>query len=211
MDGISQARWWLCWILHGWEEYKNGFGDVGGEFWLGNEKIHQLTEISSQLRVDIKTRNNGIKYAKYSNFTVTNQATNYTLFVGFYSGTAKDRLAYHNGMSFSTTDRDNDKTSSNCAQNRASAWWYNQCVNSDLNAPYGHNGYYWYWSNLLESEMKLKPKTKWFKDHLRNVTHKFLDLQNKPGKMNKIKMTVIFHLVAWNDRSHPTFCTRYRP
>ena len=147
-------------FYRGWEEYKNGFGDVRGEFWLGNEKIHQLTEISSQLRVDIKTRNNGIKYAKYSNFTVTNQATNYTLFVGFYPGTAKDRLAYHNGMSFSTTDRDNDKTSSNCAKNRASAWWYNSCANSDLNAPYGHNNYYWYWNNLLESEMKLKPKTK---------------------------------------------------
>ena len=110
--------------------------------------------------MEIKTRNNEIKYAKYSNFTVTNQATNYTLFVGFYSGTAKDRLAYHNGMSFSTTDRDNDKTSSNCAKIRASAWWYNNCANSDLNAAYGHNYYLWYWSNLLESEMKLKPRTK---------------------------------------------------
>ena len=127
-------------------------------FWLGNEKVHQLTEIPSQLRVEIKLRNNEIKYAKYSNFTVTNQPTNYTLFVGFFSGTAKDKLAYHNGMSFSTRDRDNDKNSGNCAISRASAWWYNSCYDSDLNPPYGHSYYCWHWSKLLGSEMKLKPK-----------------------------------------------------
>ena len=45
-------------FYRGWEEYKHGFGDVRGEFWLGNEKIHQLTEIPSQLRVEIKISSN---------------------------------------------------------------------------------------------------------------------------------------------------------
>ena len=83
-------------FYRGWDEYKNGFGDVTGEFWLGNENIPQLTEIPSQLRVEIKTSDgNNVNYAKYSNFTVTNEASNYTLFVGFYSGTAGDQLTYH--------------------------------------------------------------------------------------------------------------------
>ena len=88
----------------------------------GNEKIHQLTEIRTQLRMEIKTRSSGNKYAKYSNFTITNEATNYTLFVSNYSGTAKDSLAYHTGMSFSTKDRDNDMISSHCAVSYTGAW-----------------------------------------------------------------------------------------
>jgi len=141
-----------------WDEYKNGFGDVRGEYWLGNEKIHQLTEIPSQLRVEINTKSNGNKYAKYSNFTVTNEATNYTLFVDFYSGSATDRLKNHNGMAFTTKDQDNDKNSGNCAINYRGAWWYNNCYASSLNGNYGDSHYQWNW-NLKGSQMKLKPKS----------------------------------------------------
>ena len=147
-------------FYRGWDEYKNGFGDVRGEFWLGNEKIHQLTEIPSQLRVEINTTSSGSKFAKYRYFTITNEATNYTLFVDSYSGSASDYLEYHNGMSFTTKDRDNDKYGSNCAEIRRRAWWYKSCVYSDLKSNYGDNSYTWYWSNLKGSEMKLKPKSR---------------------------------------------------
>ena len=141
-----------------WDEYKNGFGDVTGEFWLGNEKIHQLTEIPSQLRVEINTPSAGNRYAKYSNFTVTNEATNYTLFVGFYSGNATDKLSYHNGMAFSTQDRDNDKNGGNCAMSYRGAWWYDSCALSSLNSNFGSGYYIWNWDLLMGSQMKLKPK-----------------------------------------------------
>ena len=141
-----------------WDEYKNGFGDVRGEFWLGNEKIHQLTEIPSQLRVEINTPSAGNRYAKYSNFTVTNEATNYTLFVGFYSGNATDKLSYHNGMAFSTQDRDNDKNGGNCATSYRGAWWYDSCALSSLNSNFGSGYYIWNWDLLMGSQMKLKPK-----------------------------------------------------
>ena len=147
-------------FYRGWDEYKNGFGEVRGEFWLGNEKIHQLTEIPSQLLVEMKTKNDGDKYAKYSKFTVTNEPSNYTLFVGFYSaGTAGDELTYHNGMAFSTKDRDNDEAGSNCAVSKKGAWWYKSCYHSNLNCNYGDDDYFWNWSPLLASEMKLKPTT----------------------------------------------------
>ncbi|XP_020619917.1 ficolin-2-like [Orbicella faveolata] len=142
-----------------WDEYKNGFGDVRGEYWLGNEKIHQLTEIPSQLRVEINTTSSGNRYAKYSNFTVTNEATNYTLFVDFYSGSATDQLKNHNSMAFTTKDRDNDQNSGNCAQSRKGAWWYKNCYSSNLNSNYGDGDYRWNWGPLKGSEMKLKPKS----------------------------------------------------
>jgi len=107
--------------------------------------------------VEINTTS-GNRYAKYSNFTVSNEATNYTLFVDFYYGSATDQLHYHKGMAFSTKDRDNDKTKgSNCAVSYRGAWWYNGCINAHLNGNYGDSAYQWNWSYLKGSEMKLKP------------------------------------------------------
>ncbi|XP_070532843.1 angiopoietin-4-like [Ptychodera flava] len=40
-----------------WESYKNGFGNLSGEFWLGNDYLHRLTNQSEkayQLRVDLE-------------------------------------------------------------------------------------------------------------------------------------------------------------
>ena len=38
-----------------WEDYKNGFGNLKWEFWLGNEKIHCLTFATcrAELRIDM--------------------------------------------------------------------------------------------------------------------------------------------------------------
>ena len=37
-----------------WNDYKHGFGDLCGEFWLGLDKIHRLTSgVNNVLRVDL--------------------------------------------------------------------------------------------------------------------------------------------------------------
>ena len=60
--------------------------------------------------------------------------------VGAFHGTIDDHLTYrHNGMPFSTKDKDQDKYSGNCAISYTGAWWYNVCHNSNLNGKnYGH-------------------------------------------------------------------------
>ena len=117
-----------------WNDYENGFGNVSGEFWLGNKWIHQLTSLGkTELRIDFE---NG-KYVKYSSFAVDDAASKYTLTVSGWSGTLSDELTYHNTMKFSTNDQDNDIDGGNCAISYAGAWWYKSCYNSNLNGRFG--------------------------------------------------------------------------
>ncbi|XP_052070595.1 fibrinogen C domain-containing protein 1-like [Mytilus californianus] len=138
----------------GWEEYENGFGNLEAEFWLGNQKINELTSNGlHELRVDLTDFEGNTEYAKYSTFSVGNLSTQYKLEVDEYSGDLGDSLGYNNGMSFSTKDRDNDIGSSrNCANEKNGAWWYRRCTLVNLNGRYVESGqidekgitwYYW--------------------------------------------------------------------
>ena len=51
-----------------WADYLKGFGDLKGEFWLGLNKIHRLTQASSRLRVDLEDFEGTKKFALYSHF-----------------------------------------------------------------------------------------------------------------------------------------------
>ena len=89
-----------------WQTFKCGFGSKFGNYWLGNELLHQLTKDGLyKLRFDLQALGNGQWYwAEYSTFIVDSEATKYRLTVGGYSGNAGDELGYHNGMKFTTCD-----------------------------------------------------------------------------------------------------------
>ena len=152
-------------FYRGWNDYKNGFGNIDGEFWLGLDYIHWLLSLSksgNELRVDLGDGQGNRAYAKYSTFSVGDESTKYVLGVSGYSGTAGDSLDYHNGMKFTTKDQDNDDDSRNCAVVRHGAWWYNYCSFSSLNGDYhtsGTTGVWWdHWKreSLKFSEMKFR-------------------------------------------------------
>ena len=70
-----------------WDDYKNGFGNLNSEFWLGLDKIYRLTEKKrNRLRVDLEETTGDTAYAEYDMFEVTNEATKYKLSLGNYSG-----------------------------------------------------------------------------------------------------------------------------
>lgn len=121
-----------------WDSYKRGFGNLGTEFWLGNDYLHLLTANGNQeLRVDLQDFQGKGSYAKYSSFQVSEEQEKYKLTLGqFLEGTAGDSLTKHNNMSFTTHDQDNDANSMNCAALFHGAWWYHNCHQSNLNGRY---------------------------------------------------------------------------
>ena len=109
-----------------WSNYKNGFGSIDADFWLGLKKIHPLTKSQPyRLRVELQQESTNRWYsAEYWSFRVGNEAEErYRLYVAHYSGDAGDKLNYHYGMHFTTRDRDNDqRTEYNCASSRGGGW-----------------------------------------------------------------------------------------
>ena len=70
-----------------WTEYASGFGDVEGEFWLGNDNIHTLTTQDGktyELRVDLDDGNE-TRLAMYDSFDIAGPDDNYRLHLGLYT------------------------------------------------------------------------------------------------------------------------------
>ena len=75
-----------------WIDYKNGFGNLSSEFWLGLDKIHRLSASGQNvLRVDLTTFENETAYAVYGLFSVGSESKDYTLNVGSFSGNSDGR------------------------------------------------------------------------------------------------------------------------
>ena len=129
-----------------WSEYKAGFYHSNGNYWLGNELISQLSQTGRyKLRFDLhKANSDSWYYAEYHTFTVSGEAYNYQLHVSGYTGnTGYDALSRHDGMMFTTWDRDNDPWTNphyynNCAIYSGGGFWWTSylgyCGSCDVNA-----------------------------------------------------------------------------
>ncbi|XP_071794434.1 fibrinogen-like protein 1 isoform X2 [Asterias amurensis] len=126
-----------------WGEYRDGFGDKEGSFWLGNEILRRLTEPVDEewqmrVRLDVAVLPNK-QSGLYNDFRVDGE--NYTLHVGEFS-TSSDMHALSdclspptggeppsNGQPFTTPDQDNDaEPDLNCADELKGGWWFNRCT-----------------------------------------------------------------------------------
>ncbi|XP_046577589.1 fibrinogen-like protein 1 [Haliotis rubra] len=117
-----------------WDGYKNGFGDVTGDHWLGLEKIHLITKPGSyELRAGAVLKNKSRYHQYYEDTRVADETNGYMItFSAVRTPNIQplgDCLSPLNGSSFSTFDRDNDNLpSGSCAVDYQSGWWFNACA-----------------------------------------------------------------------------------
>ncbi|XP_043209075.1 angiopoietin-related protein 7-like [Amphibalanus amphitrite] len=155
----------------GWNDYKDGFGNVTKEFWWGLEHVYQLTSSGRryELRIDLEAFDGNRSYATYQQFRISSEEDGYTLSCTDYSGTAGGGLRWNVNEKFSTRDRDQDGWSAvHCAQSRQGPWWYDSvCGGSSLNGRYRDGGK-WDWTgiwwntwrrgeSLKKTDMKIRP------------------------------------------------------
>ena len=100
-------------FMRNWEDYKVGFGDFEREFWLGNVLLWALTNSEAatkyELIVDLEDWSGNKRFARYKGFRVGPESDLYRLyFSSLHSANAGDSLFSHNGLPFSTFDKDND-------------------------------------------------------------------------------------------------------
>ncbi|CAG2251442.1 unnamed protein product [Mytilus edulis] len=117
-----------------------------------NDKIHILTSQGRyELRIDLHDFDNNQLMPNTKHFYISNETSKYKINVYGYSGSATDCLDYSNNGRFTTLDRDNDDAKDNCARRHPGAWWYKDCMHSNLNGHYyiktpvgSWNGIIWY-------------------------------------------------------------------
>jgi len=110
-----------------WNEYKDGFGNMDGDYFIGLEKLYLITNYEPyELYVQLEKFDGSFMYARYNDFVIGNELEKYALkSLGEMTGTAGDFLRNQEHMKFSTMDQDNDNwTDGDSADKYHGGWWY---------------------------------------------------------------------------------------
>ncbi|CAL1270629.1 unnamed protein product [Larinioides sclopetarius] len=141
-----------------WESYKNVFGNLTKEFWLGNENIRILCLKGCEIRFDLQDVEGEKGFALYKSFNLS--SSNYRLSISGYTGNV-DGMQHFN-QDFSTKDKGDTVT----AKAGKGGWWHNEGNFNNLNGIYlpGKDMYLsvsWYewrhYKNLARVEIKVRP------------------------------------------------------
>ena len=128
-----------------WFSYKKGFGNIDADFWLGLDKIYELTRNRNQmLEINLESFDGQQLTLKYNQFYIDDESNNFKLTIGEPLNENQNlnyanQFLQHNGASFLTSDR-NDFYK--CAKKFEAGWWFfnnYQCHNVLLNGAYYQN------------------------------------------------------------------------
>ncbi|KPU74309.1 uncharacterized protein Dana_GF26769 [Drosophila ananassae] len=157
-----------------WTDYKDGFGNLTGEFFLGLEKLHLITKSRQhELLIRLGKVDGSTSFALYDDFRIGSEEKSYPLeSIEYSKGDAGDSLEYLKNMKFSTFDRDNDISDLNYADLNGGGWWFKDGSHSSLNGIFikdgkwttGKSGIIWgswhkfdYFVSLTFVEMMIRP------------------------------------------------------
>ena len=131
-----------------WTAYRNGFGEFNSNFWLGLQKIKDITEYNgatNELYIGMQgyhpSSTDRVAFSIYKSFTLKDESAMYALDISSYDSqesTAGDALKDHTDKAFATPDNDN---ANNCASRLCAGWWYIHCADSHLTGKWYASGY----------------------------------------------------------------------
>ena len=139
-----------------WDEYKNGFGDLNGEFWLGLEKLYVITNqpyVNYLLRFEIRSSSGAVYFNEHNNFYIGDESDQYAVkSIGMEIGHNFNSYIFV-GYTFYTPDKDN---SPKCGSQHNGFWYRgSECdythINSNVPTAYQVSGAY------LTTTIKIRP------------------------------------------------------
>ena len=133
-----------------WAEYRLEFGSPTSRYWIGLDRLHEVSQRNCTIRFDLQLINGSSYFAQYSNFSVGGPSSNYTLTIGGYSGDLKDAMTWHNGRQFTTYDVNNDEFyrlgffGGNCARDYDGGFWFGLCAYAFITTSPASDYFRWY-------------------------------------------------------------------
>ncbi|XP_063903705.1 angiopoietin-related protein 1-like [Zophobas morio] len=117
-----------------WTDYKQSFGNLSGEHWLGLDHLYELTSTKpTELFFELVDQDLKKVYALYDDFQMGNELESYRIkTVGQYRGDAGNSFKSQTEK-FSTTDHGENIR---CADYHKAGWWYSSCYSSCLTCRY---------------------------------------------------------------------------
>ncbi|XP_071118485.1 fibrinogen C domain-containing protein 1-like [Haliotis cracherodii] len=119
-----------------WQEYRDGFGTPGGDYWLGLEKMKAISDKTpGRLVINMLYKTGQPTWGQIicHSFKLTDELDGFRL--NFSRTTASktnginDVITDLRGARFSTKDRDNDEDpAGSCSQKHHSGWWFRNCT-----------------------------------------------------------------------------------